>query len=139
MPYGLHLWDFAGDRRFRALGKRALRTVHVLVLCCAGDNPLSVAEVDEFLAIATDQIRPMENAVKLLVVLETDLPPAGPVADLRALSVRIDARLVLVSAKTGEGVDQLRSLLWLAARIYVADTVAAQQEPIELAAVTEFH
>ena len=129
VSYHHHLWDFAGDRRFRAIviNRASLRNVQVLLLCCAGDNPLSVAEVEELFASASGLIDSVEKTIKLLAVLKTDVPPAVSVADLRALSVRVDARLVFVSARTGEGVDQLRRLLWFAARNVEADVVEAEQ------------
>lgn len=120
-PYSQHLWDFAGDRRFRMVMNRAsLRNVQVLMLCCAGDSPLSFAEVHELYTASTPHIDSVEQTIKLLVVLKADLAPAVSVADLRALSVRMDARLLFVSAKTGEGVDVLRRLLWFAATLHAA-------------------
>lgn len=101
----MQVWDTAGAERFRSITRSYYRGARAVLLCYDLSLADSLANGVSWVAEAQRHVAP--GTIIVLVGCKDDRPRAVPVADV-AQFARTEALLTAeVSAKTGEGVDEL--------------------------------
>lgn len=102
----LQIWDTAGQERYRGMTPMYYRGAQIAVLVFAIDDQDSFEAVDVWLSSLQENADP--EIITFLVGNKCDLEDRKvTIADAQEKSSKIKAHYFDVSAKTGEGVDEL--------------------------------
>lgn len=115
----VHIWDTAGQERFNSLVPMYLSGASVVVIVFDVTNEESHASVYSDWLPRARQARRYGTAAPPHVVIvanKFDLMPAYALQQARARAARDNVRVLVTSAKTGAGVDDLEVFILEAAR-----------------------
>jgi small GTP-binding protein len=108
----LQMWDTAGQEAYRAITRMYFRNSHIVLLCYQITQQSSFDSIESWLEIMGDDA---ESAEIILVGTKRDLADGSATrvtsADLEAKAQKFGFKFIETSARTNEGIEELKVLL----------------------------
>lgn len=117
ITYRWHLWDLAGDRRFRTVTSKYYTDVDAIILVYDLTAPSSLEDIlkvwyPEIVETTRHGPTPGQSPFFFLVGNKSDrISVFPPTSDNLVENLHLAAPLMLTSAKTGQGVDEVFSTI----------------------------